>query len=438
MKIREPMLMMLACAFACAGPGDDFPIDSSTSASSETESSTDDTDEAQTTSGQEGHTSESSSETTGAPCETSEDCDVGSPFCEAGECRSCSDMPEPDAACAELDPNMPACVDAACEQCDADSTWACPESLPNCDVETHTCTGCADHDDCPDSACNLDAGTCFASSLVAHVDGDDAADFHTINDALDFYPDDVVIILHELSSGFYEESASITGGRRVAIVAAPDEQPRWRAGQTDEPTVRVGGASWAFLRGLRLESNWYDIGLEVSAAEVWLQRSRVVDNALGNVFVGGVGSLRVENSFIGGVKADSYGLHVVNGSVDVVYSTLATSSTPALSCVQGSSVRARNSIIVSGIPTSEIHCPWADLDDNAIEMHWGPNVALGDMSPAWFESFTSGDYHLQNGAYPIAIATAAVWRSGDPSTDIDGDPRPSGDGSPDFAGADVP
>lgn len=31
-----------------------------------------------------------------------------------------------------------------------------------------------------------------------------------------------------------------------------------------------------------------------------------------------------------------------------------------------------------------------------------------------------------------------MWRSGDPSTDIDGDPRPSGDGSPDFAGADIP
>jgi hypothetical protein len=36
------------------------------------------------------------------------------------------------------------------------------------------------------------------------------------------------------------------------------------------------------------------------------------------------------------------------------------------------------------------------------------------------------------------IDTAAIWQTGDPTTDIDGDPRPSTDGSPDIAGADIP
>jgi hypothetical protein len=38
--------------------------------------------------------------------------------------------------------------------------------------------------------------------------------------------------------------------------------------------------------------------------------------------------------------------------------------------------------------------------------------------------------------YPTEIETAALWETGDPTTDIDGDSRPVTDGTPDFAGAD--
>jgi hypothetical protein len=31
-----------------------------------------------------------------------------------------------------------------------------------------------------------------------------------------------------------------------------------------------------------------------------------------------------------------------------------------------------------------------------------------------------------------------MWQTGDPATDIDGDARPTTDGTPDYAGADVP
>jgi hypothetical protein len=40
--------------------------------------------------------------------------------------------------------------------------------------------------------------------------------------------------------------------------------------------------------------------------------------------------------------------------------------------------------------------------------------------------------------HAAAINTGATWMTGDPTADIDGDPRPSTDGSPDVAGADIP
>ena len=67
------------------------------------------------------------------------------------------------------------------------------------------------------------------------------------------------------------------------------------------------------------------------------------------------------------------------------------------------------------------------------------NVNTGDFSDVsgWFINTVSGDFGL-SGMHPVAIDTAAQWTSGDPPTDIDGDPRPTTDGAMDFAGADVP
>jgi hypothetical protein len=38
---------------------------------------------------------------------------------------------------------------------------------------------------------------------------------------------------------------------------------------------------------------------------------------------------------------------------------------------------------------------------------------------------------------PVEIHTAAEWNTGDPATDIDGDPRPDVAGTADVAGADL-
>ena len=59
------------------------------------------------------------------------------------------------------------------------------------------------------------------------------------------------------------------------------------------------------------------------------------------------------------------------------------------------------------------------------------------MQTTWFANWANGDLRLSPTA-PAALATAAKWQLGDPTTDIDGDLRPTTDGADDYAGADIP
>jgi hypothetical protein len=82
-------------------------------------------------------------------------------------------------------------------------------------------------------------------------------------------------------------------------------------------------------------------------------------------------------------------------------------------------------------------CAQIDISASALESALPNNTAVGDPNVAWFVNVSTGDFHLTPAA-PAEIATAAVWQTGDPKTDIDGDARPTTDGTADYAGADVP
>jgi hypothetical protein len=98
----------------------------------------------------------------------------------------------------------------------------------------------------------------------------------------------------------------------------------------------------------------------------------------------------------------------------------------------------RNSLVVSLIANPEVAgCADIIISNSALEMMVPGNTVLGTMmDSSWFSGFFMGEYRL-SGSHPAAIDTAAVWMTGDPTTDFQGDPRPTVDGSPDFAGADV-
>src|SRR5690606_11353553 len=126
----------------------------------------------------------------------------------------------------------------------------------------------------------------------------------------------------------------------------------------------------------------------------------------GCLFVTG-GAVSVRNSFIGGNSVPGAGIWLLQGSVDVLYSTIATGSDgPAINCQggMGSGSTVRNSILVSRAQESEIQgCTDITIENSALEMAVDQNVALGDMiDTSWFAGFLTGDFHLSN-MHPLAI-----------------------------------
>jgi hypothetical protein len=108
-------------------------------------------------------------------------------------------------------------------------------------------------------------------------------------------------------------------------------------------------------------------------------------------------------------------------------------------------VAVRNAILVTrgGTPPDEVACPAADITYSATEgvVVGEGNVAVG-MFPGgspedWFSNYAAGNFALQNDGLTL-FADVAQWTTGDPPIDIDGDPRPAVDGTPDYAGADIP
>lgn len=127
--------------------------------------------------------------------------------------------------------------------------------------------------------------------------------------------------------------------------------------------------------------------------------------------------------------------------LDLRYSSVfALGEHAAISC-QGAALvpgsRVRNSLLVNFGGAHAVQCASPAYEFNALDDATGfvNNTSVGDAELQWFVNPFFGDLHLANIA-PVAIAAAASWSEGDPLVDVDGDPRPQLDGSPDFAGAD--
>lgn len=369
-------------------------------------------------------------------CVASLECgDPQAPICDDMACVPCTDLGDGDAACAAKDPATPACRDdGACVECTLSSAALCEGATPVCDPGTSACAPCTYHEQCATDACHMATGECFDDTCRVEVDGDGGADAETISEAIG---DGCVIIVHDAVGG-YSENVVIDGGELVAVIAAEGEAPV--IGGIDGnalPTVEIAGSSVVYLQGVEVSGN-SGLGVDVSGAEVRIDRARIVDNS-------GIG-LRLDaaeavlrNSFVAGAGGATPAVDANGGTLDIIYGTLGGLgiNAIALDCSGGAVVNVRNSIIVAEDDAPEIACAGAVLTNTATET--GPavngNVALGDMDPAWFEGFAAGNFLLLP-AGAIVFADIAEWTPVDPSVDIEGDPRPSEMG-PDVAGADV-
>jgi hypothetical protein len=391
--------------------------------------------------------SESADSTTSAvECNDSSECDDPNlPICLMQTCSSCVDADEPDAACAARDPALGVCGnDGACVQCTGTNTAGCTGATPVCDEGSNTCIGCTDHAQCMDSACAFETGECLDPMCVVDVDGDGGQDYTSIQAAVSAVGDgeDCTIIVHQFGVSDTYATVTIEGGKRIALLAAADDEPVIQ-GNTGAGIEVMGGAT-LYARGLDIRGNTDDLGIDVSDAgtSAYVDQCEVMQNTEGGIAVTTSAYLRLRNSMVGGANStDIAALRVQSASIDVVYATIVGyddgfGGGVALRC-SGSTVSVRNSLLVKTGVGTELDCDEADITFTATETNTpgSGNVALGSVMPDWFIS-PSSDLHLDNP--PGALLSAAEWHEGDPATDIDGDSRPDVDGTADIAGADVP
>lgn len=390
-------------------------------------------------------TEDTGSTTDPLPCTSHDECtDPDAPFCGvSGECGTCDGTEDPNGACAERNPGLPICDEGACVQCTPENPSACTGETPVCDGAMNTCTGCTAHEQCGEAACNLFTGACLPADTVVHVGPGQT--FTTLGGAVaSFGPEaEGTIIVHITPLG-YNEAVLVGGGRVLAFLA--DEEavtpPRWLFTGGNSPQLTVGPGSTVLMDGLQISTNASAMpvqpGVSVSG-RAWIDRSRIIDNNGGGIISQSGSELMLRSSFVGGDVNDLSALVVNGATASISYSTLGGGfgAATALTCDIAATVTARNSLFVARTDEDEILCD-AAIETSAAELDLGDtNTPLGNMATAWFTNYASGDFGL-TAMHPPAIDSAALWRTGDPTTDIDGDPRPTTDATPDFAGADVP
>lgn len=405
---------------------------------------------------------DSSSSTSAEPeaCASDDDCPEATPICDPaiGTCVRCDALPDPDGACFTRDPDRPLCSGSTCAACTDDRDDACTDALLVCDPVAGACAPCTEHAQCESGACDIFEGICFDPDTVRHVGNDGGAE--TIAVALADLPmlwpdrlgldrgvlvmhegvpfDEMAVIRHQEGAGTYAEA--------IAFIAAPDQAPRWiKSNSGSGPILSVSVGARAYLDGMTLRENQGPMntwGVQCTNARVDVRRSQIVQNDGGGIDVGNNCELKLENSFVGGDVVGRDAIRVEEGSATLSYSTvgaggfLAFGDFPAaLRCEpNGLSVTVRNSLLVARTLAPEIDCFGATLEDNATEAE----ADLGNMDLDWFTNFKTGNLHLDAAHAPLDEIRRAQWAPGDPTTDIDGDPRSTAEDGLDYVGADVP
>lgn len=386
--------------------------------------------------GSTSESTESTSETTSSGCTQDSECDanMGTPFCVDGACVGCGEAGP--TACVDANPSLPVCDvgSGACVQCLAGGdVSACEGTTPVCDGETNTCVGCKWHEECPETACRMATGECFAGDVI------DVGDATQIDDAIEIIQAGTGMGVIYLQASSTTNSVTVPAGVVVAILGDGQSSSQWQ-GNNGSSGLTVAAGAEVYVQGVRIAATPNSWGI-LSSGGLWIDRSAVVNN-YGGVGVA-TGSVVIRNSFVGGDTLDVAAINVQGGTANISFTTLGAGFgvSTALLCANGSSVTVTNSLLVSRGTDDVVQCPNADITLSAIEQQQvGDNVMLGALDTAWFTNYAASDFHL-SGTHPAEIETAASWQPGDPLVDplvdIDGDPRPQ-DASPTAAGADLP
>jgi hypothetical protein len=366
------------------------------------------------------------------------------PFCVDEFCVACSATVDANAACSEFDQGLPLCVEDTCVQCSAEDTSVCVGTTPLCDVDANTCVPCEFHEQCQDigrTACDIVSGACFLDDQVLNVDVDDDVGLNDpIQEAIDLIPPGGVRALYLTGTTDPSVELLIDEGKRIALISSSTNISL--RGFDGGPTLRVHGADTvAYLHRVVVRGNGANVGISVeSSAAFFADSTQVYQNSGGLTLAEGT-SGQLRNSMIGlngNQFAPTTGINSA-GELTVLYSSIIANDGDAEDSLQcsGGSTEVRNSIFIGSSPAS-VNCSGLTSTNSAFDeaVPGAGNSNVGNLVPGWFDSVAAADFQLTP-AGQAQFSDIALWQTGDPPFDFQGDPRPSVNGTPDFPGADT-
>lgn len=235
----------------------------------------------------------------------------------------------------------------------------------------------------------------------------------------------------------YAQDLSVLAGQTLVLIGDGEYVPNINAEPGGAPSVLTiaepDATVWA--TGLRFRGGTDGPAIEVSGGSLHASAIQIADSEAGGIVVDG-GSAELTNSFIAHWWSQDHAIFVDSGSfvgrnISVVWAQTASG---AVFCTSAATVHLHDSIVVSLATVDDFVCQGVVLDHVVTKDDVGPPPITA--SP-WFENQFGGDLHLRPDGAAV-FADLADWNTGDPTADIDGDPRPRVDGTPDFPGADVP
>lgn len=442
--------------------------------------------------------------TTSVTATTHDDCGVcpeSTPFCgSGGQCIGCTGLAAEGTSCADLDPTKPFCDGGGgCVGCNAENPCAdgvchpdlgvcvecftagdCPEKAA-CDEQTHTCSTCSEHSDCPGSACELDKSICFPEDSAqwyvgpAGQCGAKSCEFGQpccdLADAMNLLTASPAThhIIH-LAPGSYASTLALTSAKRLAVFGAPGTTIATATG--GDPLIFVGDLMGAnmidaklFLSRLKLSgagpvafrcyqavAAWLDdvelrdfdgASIDADKCHLTARRSRFIHNNSG-IEIGSEALVSLENDVISNMTIGPSLTVQIGGALEATYITVAQQnpvSAGLLSCPGAGSVFIRNSALLSDQMGQYIDCVAVPVlersivsDDLLVDVPGVVELEPDQVAQQFSDWFL--DYLVP---FPrSALAGVALWTAGDPKTDIDGLARPAVDPSPDYAGAHLP
>lgn len=394
-------------------------------------------------------------------------CAAPTPYCAGGTCRGCEALDE--GYCATLGVDTPVCDEGSgrCVECTA-ARPLCEPAVPFCAPDL-VCQGCWKHEQCPDSACDLEAGACMPATAVVWVDsgacpgpgrGTENDPFCELGTALAL-PESVLTVRLRAGS-IYDERLSIAAARTIAV-RGEDGRPRLTS---DSTVINASNGARLYVAGLDvLDGNpaiqcsggtlWLEDvlvpgsstgGIVASSCELHVHRTQILDRDGHAIELRGSSQLDLHSSILGldgTPDAPTHAVYVRDQSrARIVYSTLAgnrgAEASASLACEPSASAELRNSIAVSSAGSS-IDCPTLVATHNVVDIALPDesNVEVAALSPAWFVDAPAGDFHV---ADPEAtpFGELAQWAGGDPYEDIDDEPRGPTTPGTSIVGADAP